>query len=137
MIADTKARRRRSGLGSDTAEPDCSAFLRRRDDRDQAPFREFPMIADTKARRRRSGLGSDTAEPDCSAIERHRDDRDQAPFPISPTIADSRRAPGTPRGSAMTIETKILYLCRKSCTARFRRLQAIEKYGIKPRWCPA
>src|SRR5262252_1202636 len=94
MIADTKARRRRSGLDYGTAQPDWSATVRHRDDRDQAPFPISPMIADTKARRRRSGLGSDTAEPDCSAIERHRDDRDQAPFRECPTIAMQRLGVG-------------------------------------------
>src|SRR5262245_54521271 len=94
MIAGTNVRRRRSGLGSHTAKPECSASLRHRDDRDRAPFHEWPMTAGatartagTTARRRRSGpgyytaqLGCYTSKPDCSVPLRHRDDRVLAPF---------------------------------------------------------
>ena len=67
MIAGTAAQPRRSGPGGNTAQPDCSARLRERGDRDRAPSREWPMSAGRAARPRRSGPGGNTAQPDCSA----------------------------------------------------------------------
>src|SRR5262249_48222129 len=96
MTAGTTARRRRSGLGSYTAQPEPPAPLRQWGDRDRTPFRKWSMIAGTNVRRRRSGLGSHTAKPECSASLRHRDDPDRAPFREWPmTAGATARTAGT------------------------------------------